>query len=291
MSRKRFYLSTAAGFAVVLAASSASATKITYLLLDPIGSIGSYAQQTDITATALLNPLLPFNAITNPVITNPLSQLQFQKFNNVTGTYAGATLNYADVNLSLDYKANLTLTNTGNTTSTGTANTSILATLVGPAAGANTSTNNFTQSGNFSLAPTIGATTGTGDLFGKWIEINPIYGGHPSSIVGFTSTTHVGAIPFELYTDTSDPTDLAAFQGATGNASLKYTTVTTTNLSFTGGNASSSQTTLTDVVGSVTYDFTMPTTPPPVGVPEPMSAAVLMGGLASLAGIRRRRRS
>ena len=260
MSTKGFYLSSVAGFAALIAASSASATTVSYSLSNPIGSLGAYTTQTDI------------------LTTNSISNLLFPKFNNLTGIYAGATLNSVDVFLQLDYRANLVLTNLNASTTTGTAKTSISATLQLP----NTTNNtvNDTQAGSFTLLPTIGATTTTGNLFGKYVTGTLI-----------RPTTVVGTIPFDTFT--TDATDLAAFTGAAGTfESSKYTTVTSTLLSFSGGNASSTQVTQTDVVGIVTYDFTAappPTPPGPVGVPEPMTGLLLAGGLAGLAAVRRRR--
>ena len=267
MSTKGFYLSSVAGFAALIAASSASATTVSYSLSNPIGSLGAYTTQTDI------------------LTTNSISNLLFPKFNNLTGIYAGATLNSVDVFLQLDYRANLVLTNLNASTTTGTAKTSISATLQLP----NTTNNtvNDTQAGSFTLLPTIGATTTTGNLFGKYVTVTASF----TPTFHLITSTIVGTIPFDTFT--TDATDLAAFTGAAGTfESSKYTTVTSTLLSFSGGNASSTQVTQTDVVGIVTYDFTAappPTPPGPVGVPEPMTGLLLAGGLAGLAAVRRRR--
>ena len=136
MSMKRYYLSTAAGFAAVLAASSASAATVPYNLVNPIGAIGTYAQQTDI------------------ISSNSISNLLFPKFNNVSGIYAGATLNWMFIELLYDYRANILLTNTNNVASTGTANTSVQAKL--PIPSGFTTQTNATQVGASPLPATQG---------------------------------------------------------------------------------------------------------------------------------------
>ncbi len=91
----------------------------------------------------------------------------------------------------------------------------------------------------------------------------------------------------------TDSTLLADFTGgASSFINLGFSTNTSTGIQFTGGNDSINQVTSVDVTGSIVYNYTLappPAPPGPVGVPEPMTAAVLMAGLAGLAGIRRRR--
>ena len=78
--------------------------------------------------------------------------------------------------------------------------------------------------------------------------------------------------------------------GAGQTSSMAYSTTTATLAGYTGGNASTTQTTYVTLSGSVIYTYTPEAPPPPPGVPEPMTLSVLGAGLAGLAALRRRRR-
>ena len=77
--------------------------------------------------------------------------------------------------------------------------------------------------------------------------------------------------------------------GAGQTANMNYTTTTATLAGYTGGNASTTQTTYVTLSGTVTYTYTAPEIPPTTGVPEPMTLGLLGMGLAGLAAVRRRR--
>lgn len=242
MSRKNFYLSTAAGIAGMLLSGSAGAAVISYSFSNPITNL-----PTDQSTTFLL-----------------------QKFNTSLGTLLSFSLTTTET-----MRASMTVT--ANTASTGVyATTEFTDSLLLPADGAN-------NTGNYNLlADTIAKTVTFASLGSGVVTVAPIV----------TKTTHgVSVANAGPGTGTvTDSTLLADFTGS-GNIGLTYSTITSTGIQWTGGNAGANQSSFIDVTGTITYTYTPAPEgpPPPVGVPEPMTAAVLMAGLAGLAGIRRRR--
>jgi hypothetical protein len=255
MSKKRFYLSTVAGFAALLAAGSASAASISYYLNNPIGGGESH----------------PLGGIGNvgsiSALTDVSTGLQFRNFNTSLGTLTGVT-----VQLYLDYATILKIINSSASSSSGNGNTRITAkeTFASGATGLNIyAMPSFTYS-SLAAGTTVTANmTSTGD-----ITLNNGDGG-----------------PVSLSRNLTSATDLLAYQnsGGIGFTSIPFITLTDTQLSNTGGATSATQSTHLDVDGQITYTYNAALPPGPVGVPEPMTAAVLMAGLAGLAGIRRRR--
>jgi hypothetical protein len=255
MSKKRFYLSTVAGFAALLAAGSASAASISYYLNNPIGGgephpLGNVGNVGSISA-----------------LTDVSTGLQFQRFNTSLGT-----LTSIKVDLFLDYATILKIINGSASSSSGNGNTRITAkeTFASGAIGLNIYAMPSFTYGSLAAGATVTANmTSTGDF-----TLNGGDGG-PVSISRLLTNT----------------TDLMAYQnsGGSGFNSIPFITLTDTQLSNTGGATSATQSTHFDVDGQITYTYTPALPPGPVGVPEPMTAAVLMAGLAGLAGIRRRR--
>lgn len=116
----------------------------------------------------------------------------------------------------------------------------------------------------------------------------------PTATLSFSSADTFQANTLS-YTDLSF-TDAALLGDFTGTgagqtSNMNYTTTTATLAGYTGGNASTTQTTYVTLSGTVTYAYTPTETPPPPGVPEPMTLSVLGAGLAGLAALRRRRRA
>ncbi len=256
MSRKLFYMSSVAGFAALLASGSVSAATISAFLSNPIGggeptfaSPGPRSSLTDITA-------------------GNYSGLQFAKFNTNLGT-----LTSISIQLYIDYSTVLSIVNSAISSSTGDANTRIVA-----------KTNLFTN--------TVGPVTVTQTF--AMPSFTYALGAGESTVVGSDSD---GSGPISILRGSTNATDKTAYSAVgsnnvdltgTGFSARMFTTLTDTQVSNTGGATAATQLTNLDVDGQITYTYNL-IPPPPTGAPEPMTAAVLMAGLAGLAGIRRRR--
>ena len=274
MSKKRFYMSTVAGFAAFLAAGSVSAATISAYLNNPIGGGLPHLPTYDPTFgqpgySGSMSSLTDISAGNYP------AGLQFAKFNTSLGS-----LSSISIQLYIDYKSVLNIVNSSLVTSTGDAATRITAKATF-ASGAIAQSGYVMPAFTYALAAgaTLGATLfSTGDA-----NLNGGDGG-----------------PISLLKNLSNVTDKAAYSAlgsnnfdltGTGFSGITFRTLTDTVVANTGGATSATQITNLDVDGIITYTYTAAPVgpPPPVGVPEPMTAAVLMAGLAGLAGIRRRR--
>lgn len=252
MSRKLFYMSSVAGFAALLASGSVSAATISAFLSNPIGG----GEPT----FASPGPRLSLTDIT----AGNYSGLQFAKFNTNLGT-----LTSISIQLYIDYATVLTIVNSAISSSTGSAFTRIVA---------NTNLFNTLTVTNTALLPSFTYALGAG---GSTVVNSDSDADGPISILrGSTNATDKTAYSAVG----SNNVDLTG----TGFSARMFTTLTDTLVANTGGATAATQLTNLDVDGQITYTYNL-IPPPPTGAPEPMTAAVLMAGLAGLAGIRRRR--
>ncbi len=276
MSQKFWYLTTVAGFAAALAVSAndATAATVTYRIHNPIGGGEPGITGSNIaTYGSVGSALFSLDAIS--------LQLDFSKFDPVLGTLTGVFWKMFQ-----DIESRMTLTNTSNTVQTGSVYTSVSTTLVVPVPlQSNATGTQSSQPFAYSLAGTSGTVVTTGPLFGTHLVATTDEFGDPTFVAA--------SGPLTFSRNSSTGSTLTAFTGTSGNAINEFahffaTTLTTTTDQSNGGNVTRAQTTGMDIDGYVTYTYNA-AAPPSTGVPEPMTAAVLMAGLAGLAGIRRRR--
>jgi len=173
--------------------------------------------------------------------------LAFQKFDPALGT-----LNSVTIDLSGSMSTQLTVTNDGSSSSDGSAKTELQITVQ--------------DVGNNLTAPAV-------DVFSPIFDFSPL-AVNETKISGWLTKTYSSS---DLYTTAAV---LSEFTGASGNTVLDASTLTTTWLSFTGGNILASQVTNASLTGTVTYNYT----------PEPATMAMLGFGALSLAARRRRGR-
>jgi hypothetical protein len=205
-------------------------------------------------------------------IGSSMGTLNVNQFNNISGTYAGDTLDDMIITLygsgSVIFTAEL-VNNPGGTGGNLTINslsTNVTLTASGASAPVNLNlTGTYTPSGG----PIVITTPG---LSGEIVT--------PSTAIP------LGHISSGVLTD---PTDLANFTGTglesfllSGSAPVTYSgNVSDGYLAATGG------TTLAGAAVTVEYDFS--SAPPPPGVPEPGTLGLLGTGLLGLAGMLRNR--
>ncbi len=244
MSRKNYYLSTAAGIAGMLVSAAADASTISYNFSNPIANAF-----TNVTGYTFLLQKFDTNlGILDSFVLTTTQQMRSTL--TITAGAAGASNVFGQT----QYSSNLTL----------------------PANGAN-------SGGNYNLAATALASSATFATLG-------------ANIVTVAPTITKNTVDFSVANGfvpgtgtVTDSTLLADFSfNGTGNIGLGFGTNTSTGIFYDGGNASATQSTRIDVDGQIVYTYHL-APPPPTGAPEPMTAAVLMVGLAGLAGIRRRR--
>ncbi len=233
MTTRKFYLSTVAGIASLLAANAASAGSVTYTIGNPVN------HQTDIINQALT----------------------VQLFNPTFGTLTGIVFA-----LTSTLTSNFVITAGTASITNAFGNILFSDSLAAPTLG-----NVFSKSNQALNSQTFASLAANQVVTALQVSANL------SSIdTLFANTTNNTAV---------DNTALFGQFTGTGISNLLYNTTTTTGSFSTGGNASTVQSTVVTLGGTVTYNYFVPTIP----VPEPFSAAVLAAGLAGLAAVRKRR--
>ena len=214
--------------------------------------------------------VISYNAVPTigPLLTDFALPWAFQKFDQTLGTLQSVRLE-----LDVDMTTDITVTNN----SSG-------ANPAGPSNGdVDTRLRIFLQDPGINLAGGAGPGGGL---------VNNVFGAF-----NFSGLTTGSSVSSGVVTDSVSTNNLYVAPVILGEFSafgldymfLNVSTLTSTVLSFTGGNISTSQSTFATLNGTVTYTYE--DAPPPAPVPEPTSMFLLGSGAVALVRMRRKQRA